>query len=93
MPDLQAGWEYRPLVRSSFDPLTNYSTSQDGTFRIEALSGLFIFLVKELFLFSNSCSRGGASWQDDKEAANREAVNLAKNQQKKLPLGIFISQF
>jgi len=38
VPDLQAGWEYRPLVRSSFDPLTNSSTSQDGTFRIEALS-------------------------------------------------------
>lgn len=37
VPDLQAGWEYRPLVRSCFD-LPNSSTSQDGTFRIEALS-------------------------------------------------------
>ena len=51
VPDLQAGWEYRPLVRSSFDPLTNSSTSQDGTFRIEALSGLFLFCSKNYFFF------------------------------------------
>ena len=45
VPDLQAGWEYRPLVRSSFD-LPNSSTSQDGTFRIEALSGRYSPLLR-----------------------------------------------
>ena len=38
-------------MRSSFDPLTNSSTSQDGTFRIEALSGLFLFCSKNSFFF------------------------------------------
>jgi hypothetical protein len=45
IPDLETGWEYRPLTRSS--ELSDTWCTDDGTLRIESLRGNKIILFKK----------------------------------------------
>ena len=96
VPDLRAGWQYRPLVRTTADSIgQNTWLNDDQTIRMEPLKGPQIKLTKSIFSTCVFFRRGQRWWGHQRDTTVNKILNRSKNyfcktQRYETPIKVFL---
>ena len=99
VPDLRAGWQYRPLVRTTADSIGQNSwLNDDQTIRMEPLKGPQIKLTKSILQLLFFFRRGQRWWGHQRDTTVNKILNHSKNyfcktQRYKTSIKVFYMQF